>query len=75
MNSPAALIDHIRSEAVSGGRPRPAPNGQSYVVLQVTLKKKLFRKTRANTNSGERGWQAVRVIITIDEGAGHSANE
>ncbi len=36
------MIDHIKTEAVSGSQPRPAPTGMSYVVLQVILKEKLW---------------------------------
>jgi hypothetical protein len=36
------MIDHVQKEAVSGGQPRPAPTGMSYVVLQVILKEKLW---------------------------------
>lgn len=54
VNSPAALIDHIKSESVAGGRPWPAQKGQSYVVLQVVLKEKLFGTGSGNLTELER---------------------
>ena len=36
------FVDRAQAEAVSGGIPRPAQNGYSYVVLQVVLKEKFF---------------------------------
>lgn len=38
----SGVVDRIEADAVSGGRPRPAPAGMSYVVLQVILKEKLW---------------------------------
>ncbi|MBU1588659.1 MAG: DUF2510 domain-containing protein [Actinobacteria bacterium] len=42
VDSPSALVEHIKAEAVSGGLARPAANGMNYVVLQVVLKEKLW---------------------------------
>lgn len=36
------FINRVEAESVSGGQPRPAPQGMSYVVLQVILKEKLW---------------------------------
>jgi hypothetical protein len=36
------MIAKIEADAASGGQPRPAPQGASYVVLQVILKEKLW---------------------------------
>ncbi|WP_231383414.1 MULTISPECIES: DUF4177 domain-containing protein [unclassified Cryobacterium] len=62
VNSPAALIDHIKSESVAGGRPRPAQNGQSYVVLQVVLKEKLFGTGSGNLTELERSINAQAAL-------------
>ena len=40
--APAGLFDRIAADAVSGGQPRPAPRGATYVVLQVILKEKMW---------------------------------
>ena len=62
VNSPAALIDHIKSESVAGGRPRPAQKGQSYVVLQVVLKDKLFGTGSGNLTELERSINAQAAL-------------
>jgi hypothetical protein len=62
VNSPTALIDHIKSEAIAGGRPRPAPNGQSYVVLQVVLKEKLFGTGSGNLTELEKSINAQAAL-------------
>ncbi|WP_244285290.1 DUF4177 domain-containing protein [Cryobacterium shii] len=62
MNSPAALIDHIKSESVAIGRPRPAQNGQSYVVLQVVLKEKLFGTGSGNLTELEQSINAQAAL-------------
>lgn len=62
VNSPAALIDHIKSESVAGGRPRPAQKGQSYVVLQVVLKEKLFGTGSGNLTELERSINAQAAL-------------
>ncbi|MCV2393130.1 DUF2510 domain-containing protein [Actinotalea sp. M2MS4P-6] len=36
------MIARIEADATSGGRPRPAPQGAAYVVLQVVLKEKFW---------------------------------
>ncbi|WP_241986147.1 MULTISPECIES: DUF4177 domain-containing protein [unclassified Cryobacterium] len=62
MNSPAALIDHIKSESVAIGRPRPAQNGQSYVVLQVVLKERLFGSGSGNLTELEQSINAQAAL-------------
>jgi hypothetical protein len=62
VTSPAALIDHIKSESVAGGRPRPAQNGQSYVVLQVVLKEKLFGTGSGNLTELEKSINAQAAL-------------
>lgn len=54
VNSPNALVDHIKSEAVSGSQPRPAATGMSYVVLQVILKEKLWGTGSGNLTELEK---------------------
>ncbi|MCU1409655.1 MAG: hypothetical protein JWR04_362 [Rhodoglobus sp.] len=54
VNSPAALVEHIRAEAVSGSLPRPAAKGMSYVVLQVILKEKLWGTGSGNLTELEK---------------------
>ena len=58
VNNPSELIEHIRSEAASGGRARPAANGMSYVVLQVILKEKLWGTGSGNLTELERAINA-----------------
>ena len=62
VNSPAALIDHIKSESIAEGRPRPAQKGQSYVVLQVVLKEKLFGTGSGNLTELERSINAQAAL-------------
>ena len=62
VKSPAALIDHIKSESVAVGRPRPAQNGQSYVVLQVVLKEKLFGSGSGNLTELEKSINAQAAL-------------
>ncbi len=38
----SGMVSRIEAEAVAGGRPRPAPEGMSYVVLQIILKEKMW---------------------------------
>lgn len=59
---PAAIVDHIRSEAVAGSRPRPAPTGMSYVVLQVILKEKLWGTGSGNLTELERAINAQAAL-------------
>ncbi len=74
--SPAALVEHIRTEAVAGGQPRPAANGMSYVVLQVVLKEKLWRTASSNLPELERAINAqtslgyrLHTITTASSGS------
>jgi hypothetical protein len=62
VNSPNALVDHIKSEATSGSRPRPAANGMSYVVLQVILKEKLWGTGSGNLTELERAINAQAAL-------------
>lgn len=48
------MIDKIQAESVAGGRPRPAPAGMSYVVLQVILKEKLWGTGSGNLTELEK---------------------
>jgi len=48
------VIAKIEAEAVSGSRPRPAPKGASYVVLQVILKEKLWGTGSGNLTELEK---------------------
>lgn len=56
--TPGAFIDRIAAEATSGGRPRPAPRGASYVVLQVILKEKLWGTGSGNLTELEKAINA-----------------
>ncbi|MBO1753409.1 DUF4177 domain-containing protein [Actinotalea sp. BY-33] len=47
-------IARIEADAVSGGQPRPAPQGASYVVLQVILKEKLWGTGSGNLTELEK---------------------
>ncbi|GAB3401312.1 hypothetical protein GCM10027515_09840 [Schumannella luteola] len=58
VDSPAALVDHIRAEAVAGAQPRPAANGMSYVVLQVVLKEKFWGTGSGNLTELEKSINA-----------------
>jgi asparagine synthase (glutamine-hydrolysing) len=58
VSTPAGLIEHIRSDAVSGGQPRPAAAGMSYVVLQVVLKEKLWGTGSGNLTELEKAINA-----------------
>ena len=62
VNSPGALVEHIKSEAVSGSRPRPAANGMSYVVLQVILKEKLWGTGSGNLTELEKAINAQAAL-------------
>lgn len=48
------VIAKIEADAVSGSRPRPAPKGASYVVLQVILKEKLWGTGSGNLTELEK---------------------
>lgn len=62
MTSPAALVEHIQTQAVSGGEPRPAANGMSYVVLQVILKEKLWGTGSGNLTELEKAINAQAAL-------------
>lgn len=62
VDSPAALVEHIKAEAVSGGRARPAANGMSYVVLQVVLKEKLWGTGSGNLTELETAINAQAAL-------------
>lgn len=51
---PGELIDRIAADAASGGQPRPAPSGASYVVLQVVLKEKFWGTGSGNLTELEK---------------------
>jgi hypothetical protein len=48
------FVEHVKAEAVSGGIPRPAANGMSYVVLQVILKEKVWGTGSGNLTELEK---------------------
>lgn len=52
------VIERIEADAVAGARPRPAPTGMSYVVLQVILKEKLWGTGSGNLTELERAINA-----------------
>ncbi|MBN9606403.1 MAG: DUF4177 domain-containing protein [Actinomycetales bacterium] len=54
----AGVIQHIQMEAAAGGQPRPAPQGMSYVVLQVVLKEKLWGAGSGNLTELEKAINA-----------------
>ncbi len=62
VNSPSALVEHVKSEASSGSQPRPAANGMSYVVLQVVLKEKLLGTGSGNLTELERAINAQAAL-------------
>ncbi|WP_265521169.1 DUF2510 domain-containing protein [Oerskovia flava] len=47
-------IERLQAEASAGARPRPAPNGMNYVVLQVILKEKLWGTGSGNLTELEK---------------------
>jgi len=47
------FINRARAEAEAGAQPRPAPQGMSYVVLQVVLKEKFFGSGSGNVTELE----------------------
>ena len=55
-------IDRARAEATSGGRPRPAPAGMNYVVLQVILKEKMWGTGSGNLTELERAINAQAAL-------------
>jgi Protein of unknown function (DUF2510) len=50
----AGAVRRIEEDAVAGAQPRPAPQGASYVVLQVILKEKLWGTGSGNLTELER---------------------
>ena len=56
------MIGRIEADAVSGGRPRPAPAGMSYVVLQVILKEKLWGTGSGNLTELEKAINAQAAL-------------
>src|SRR5690606_9303075 len=48
------IINRARAEAEAGAQPRPAPQGASYVVLQVVLKEKMWGSGSGNLTELER---------------------
>lgn len=50
----SGAIGRIEAEAAAGSRPRPAPAGMSYVVLQVILKEKLWGTGSGNLTELEK---------------------
>jgi len=76
IDSPGALVEHIKAEAVSQARPRPAANGMSYVVLQVILKEKMWGTGSGNLTELERAINAqaslgyrLHTITTASSGS------
>lgn len=76
VNSPSTLVEHIKAEAVAGSHPRPAPNGMSYVVLQVILKEKLWGTGSGNLTELEKAINAqaslgyrLHTITTASSGS------
>ncbi|MBT0993865.1 DUF2510 domain-containing protein [Cellulomonas sp. DKR-3] len=58
----SGAIDRIQAEAVAGGQPRPAPQGMSYVVLQVVLKEKFWGTGSGNLTELERAINAQAAL-------------
>ncbi|WP_082369609.1 DUF4177 domain-containing protein [Arthrobacter sp. ERGS1:01] len=56
------MVGRIEAEAVAGGRPRPAPEGMSYVVLQVILKEKLWGTGSGNLTELEKAINAQAAL-------------
>ena len=48
------MIAKIEADAASGSQPRPAPQGASYVVLQVILREKLCGTGSGNLTELEK---------------------
>lgn len=58
----SGAIARIEADAVSGAQPRPAPQGASYVVLQVILKEKLWGTGSGNLTELERALNAQAAL-------------
>jgi len=56
------LIERIQADAASGSRARPAPQGMSYVVLQVVLKEKLWGTGSGNLTELEKAINAQAAL-------------
>lgn len=56
------VISSIEAQAVSGAQPRPAPQGASYVVLQVILKEKLWGTGSGNLTELEKAVNAQAAL-------------
>jgi hypothetical protein len=54
----AGAVRRIEEGAVAGAQPRPAPQGASYVVLQVILKEKLWGTGSGNLTELENALNA-----------------
>lgn len=58
------MINRARADAEAGAQPRPAPQGMSYVVLQVVLKEKLF-------GSGSNNLTELEKVINTQAALGY----
>lgn len=58
----AGVVRRIEENAVAGAQPRPAPQGASYVVLQVILKEKLWGTGSGNLTELERALNAQAAL-------------
>ncbi|MFN8075559.1 MAG: DUF2510 domain-containing protein [Kineosporiaceae bacterium] len=56
------VVRRIENAAVAGAQPRPAPQGASYVVLQVILKEKLWGTGSGNLTELERALNAQAAL-------------
>ena len=71
------FIDRAKSDAEAGAQPRPAPQGMSYVVLQVVLKEKFWGTGSGNLTELEKvinkqaslGYR-LHTITTASSGSG-----
>ena len=70
------VVSRIEAQAVSGAQPRPAPQGASYVVLQVILKEKLWGTGSGNLTELEKAVNAqaslgyrLHTITTASSGS------
>ena len=58
----SGMIGRIEADAIAGGKPRPAPSGMSYVVLQVVLKEKLWGTGSGNLTELEKAINAQAAL-------------
>lgn len=58
----AGVVNRIEAQAVSGAQARPAPQGASYVVLQVILKEKLWGTGSGNLTELEKAVNAQAAL-------------